>query len=537
MSASSVSFQDLVFEIACFEPTVGTVVSYSSLISDVYLFFFEDLVLADRETKRLNMLAAWKCFVDNSTFTADDFSDYWDSSIEELGLADDRLIMIEETVRLGFTKEDIISYCYGSYLTDLTFTDQGSVNVSPALLNQWVIDNSDDFIDLFVPTPNKHMYKHSYASTRLVNPNFHLKNTSDDENYPYQSCEFAPPAPILSRSSGWGSHGWNGVYLLSFYIGPSGEYYGQVYYHFYATKSGKYIYMHCDQYYLSDNSLYCVESPKEIDLDSFSYYAFTYFGKGDTPKVFSYGDVSFYLSQSDMAFWGNGDGRSPGISISRYFSNAMRSSVLSDTTQYNLRNLRLDSDFIPWASGGGCDWGYLLSDEPFTLYCNQDPVDLTPIPDDYTITVTGGDDIYDYILIDPDTGDSSTIGDYIINNYSFTINNPSTDDPSGGGSSGGTVSGDVIVGGTVTVSGDINIKSDPIDINVNVNGGGSSGSSAEGVQFDEDVSLNNYYDWMNEQTTGFSGFMSEFLSWLPPPVITMLCAGFACVIIARFLGR
>ena len=94
------------------------------------------------------------------------------------------------------------------------------------------------------------------------------------------------------------------------------------------------------------------------------------------------------------------------------------------------------------------------------------------------------------------------------------------------------------------VSGKIEIDTKPIDININVNGGGSGSSgsgdvssSPEGVEFDQDVSLNNYYGWMQEQTTGFSGFMKNFFFWLPEPIVIMLCAGFALVILARFLGR
>ena len=76
--------------------------------------------------------------------------------------------------------------------------------------------------------------------------------------------------------------------------------------------------------------------------------------------------------------------------------------------------------------------------------------------------------------------------------------------------------------GKIDVSGKIEIVS---------SGGGT------GAEFDQDLSLNNYYDWMQEQSTGFTGFMKEYLSWLPEDIVIMLCAGLALVILARFLGR
>lgn len=191
------------------------------------------------------------------------------------------------------------------------------------------------------------------------------------------------------------------------------------------------------------------------------------------------------------------------------------------------------------------DYGFVCSDTFFFPelggYTDIDP---EKIPSNTTVTITG-DTIGDYIYYDNKTGDTSTINEYITNNYTYITNNGSgTGESTGGGS--GSSSGDVNVGGNVNVSGNVSvggqigINTNPIDINVNVSGVGSGGagsSEASGVQFDEDVSLNNYYDWMNEQTSGFSGFMSQFFSWLPPEIVIMLCAGFACVILMRFLGR
>ena len=151
-------------------------------------------------------------------------------------------------------------------------------------------------------------------------------------------------------------------------------------------------------------------------------------------------------------------------------------------------------------------------------------------------TITG-DTIYDYGITNPDTGKSTTINNYINNNYTIPSDDVGGDDPSNPDSPGS--GGNVTVSGNVDVSGKIEIDTKPIDININVNG--DSGYSGTGevpaVKFDEDIGLKNYYDWMQDQTTGFSGFMGSFFSWLPGDIVLMLCAGFALVIVARFLGR
>ena len=204
---------------------------------------------------------------------------------------------------------------------------------------------------------------------------------------------------------------------------------------------------------------------------------------------------------------------------------------------YNLVN---SASFIPNTNDKD-DYGLIMSSEPFELYGSQTKIDYNKIPDNYTITING-DTIYDYDITNPDTGDHGTVNYYITNNYTLPENGSKDDTKDDSGS--GTVSGNVTVGGKVDVSGKIEIDTKPIDININVNGGGSGSSgsgdvssSPEGVEFDQDVSLNNYYGWMQEQTTGFSGFMKNFFSWLPEPIVIMLCAGFALVILARFLGR
>lgn len=518
VSASSVAFQDLVSEIVSLTPA-QTIAEYASVIYDVYLYFFEDGVMSDREIARLNIQAAWKTFTDNSSFTADEFSEYWDNCINDLGLADDRLILIEETVRLGFTKEQIIAYCYESDGDGISVSGTGDVQVTGSSFKKNVVSPWSDY---YKPMPTTTQYTWSYQT---------VDGTKVD-NHGQMPYTFKPYPPIYKYTSGnWGGKNWNSVYLLLFHKDDdSGIYYGKYYYHFYSSRVDDVAYLNIDEYTLLGNSLYYSTS---IEWKSFYPYI----------ALSSFGYLYYYKNLSDFYSDSNSSYCVPGLSYD------MLSGSLGTLVPESLKSLNNSSTFSPNTNLND-DWGFYLSSDPFQIFSEQTTIDFEKIPDNYTITING-DTIYDYSITNPDTGDTSTINEYVSNNYTYITNN--NGDDSGGSS--GTSSGDVNVGGNVTVSGDvsvggeisikadpidINVNTQPIDINVNVSGGGSSGfssSEAAGVQFDQDVSLNNYYDWMNEQTSGFSGFMSQFFSWLPPEIVIMLCAGFACVILARFLGR
>lgn len=526
VSASSVAFQDLVAEIVSLTPA-QTIAEYASVIYDVYLYFFEDGVMSDREIARLNIQAAWKTFTDNSSFTADEFSEYWDNCINDLGLADDRLILIEETVRLGFTKEQIIAYCYESDGDGISVSGTGDVQVTGSSFKKNVVSPWSDY---YKPMPTTTQYTWSYQTSE-----------STSTSFPYKLSQAAPL--YMSANGSWGKKNWDSVYLLPFVTDDYysfNTFYSKYYYHLYSTKeSGDSTpVFHIDVYFLDTGEL------KESNNTSWNASSYPYIGfnskfSGDFYNIHLYSDYADYMSDNVSTALYSVQGGSVGNFIATDYSDS----------SCTIDSLRRSVSFTPNTDEND-DWGFYLSSEPFELFVNQTSIDFDKIPDNYTITING-DTIYDYSITNPDTGDTSTINEYVTNNYTYITNNNGENS----GSSSGTSSGDVNVGGNVTVSGDVNvggeisIKSDPIDINVNtqpidinfnVSGGGSSGSGsseASGVQFDEDVSLNNYYDWMNEQTSGFSGFMSQFFSWLPADIVVLLCAGFACVILARFLGR
>ncbi len=343
---------------------------------------------------------------------------------------------------------------------------------------------------------------------------------------------FVPGAPVYSDARSWGNKVWDDFYIMPFFTDDDlCPYYGQYYYRCYTTKEDQSVIFHFDQYFLADNSLF---REFKTNWKAAEYPFIGLLCSGGGYQLYAYSSRVNYFSDNryfDTKYSFQSLEHDGGFVSLRSYNN---------TGDKLLKDLVSITSFTPNTNKSD-DWGFICSSEPFELFANQTKIDYEKIPDNYTITING-DTIYDYDITNPDTGEHGTVNYYITNNYTLPENGSKDDSKDDSGS--GTVSGNVTVGGKVDVSGKIEIDTKPIDININVNGGGSGSSgsgdvssSPEGVEFDQDVSLNNYYDWMQEQTTGFSGFMKNFFSWLPDPIVIMLCAGFALVILARFLGR
>lgn len=394
-----------------------------------------------------------------------------------------------------------------------------ATEIKPELPVSTVKQINDYWSEYYKPHENASQYIWSYQSTG---------STSES---PY-SMVCNPPIYMDSNGS-WGKKNWDSVYLLGFYTDNDlsyGTLYTTNYIHIYVSSddSGK-KYVIADIYDVDKGEL---KVSHKNSWDPVSYpYITAYFNS------FCYDDRSINLikQRSYSDYLGNVNNwlLRDAVQLGKFLS-------LDFSTTSAIDNLLKSVSFTP-NSDKNDDYGFVLSNEPFVLFKSQTKIDYNQIPDNYTITING-DTIYDYDITNPDTGDHGTVNYYITNNYTLPENG--SKDDTKGDSGSGTVSGNVTVGGKVDVSGKIEIDTKPIDININVNGGGSGSSgsgdvssSPEGVEFDQDVSLNNYYGWMQEQTTGFSGFMKNFFSWLPEPIVIMLCAGFALVILARFLGR
>lgn len=373
------------------------------------------------------------------------------------------------------------------------FTYSGKLlDTPPEVSAKWLKEHAQDYNNRYKPMPNEDQYILSYQNSK-------------SNKYGTDSKLFAENVPVYEYTSGtWGGKRWNEVYVLLFFYNDDdsrGYFFGDNYTHYYSSKEDdSTVMIHQDMYYLKDNSM---KDEKSVvwDISTYPYLGCALSG-----------------SSLDLVAYPSSDGLFLGYNGT---SNRTRLSYGNDYMIYSLDNVNVNlSALISYASANftpatntADDWGYIVSNKPFVNMLNQTAIDFDKIPDNYVITISG-DTIYNYPITNPDTGDSTNITNYVTNNYTIPDK-----EPSGGGDSGGS-SG--TVSGKIDVSGKIEIVS---------SGGGT------GAEFDQDLSLNNYYDWLQEQSTGFTGFMKEYLSWLPEDIVIMLCAGLALVILARFLGR
>ena len=242
----------------------------------------------------------------------------------------------------------------------------------------------------------------------------------------------------------------------------------------------------------------------------------------------SYSELGQYLANSSsysvsMAYF-------PYASFAKYFfkstslADLRENILLSNSRQFwgivssycsGISNLPVDN--VP------CDWGFIYSDQKFTMDGFGADIDTTKIPDNYYITVNG-DTIYDYSITNPETGQSSTINEFMTNNYTYITNNS-------GGDSSGTTGGNVTVGGNVNVSGKVDIGG-KVDINVNVSGAGDSGGDPPEIGGVDDL-----VDYLPEKSPAINEYLKIFFDTLPPELLGLILAGVATAIIILIFRR
>lgn len=169
------------------------------------------------------------------------------------------------------------------------------------------------------------------------------------------------------------------------------------------------------------------------------------------------------------------------------------------------------------------DIGYLVSNEPIEIKVNSTGIDEDQIGLDMTITFDG-DTINDYTITNS-TGDSTTLNEYVTNNYTINVN-------TGGSSGSGTASGNVTVGGNVGVSGEIGVGGN-VDINVNV----STENKPSDPFVPVEVDVDNWIEHIPEQGASAFNLVSRFFQFLPPVLFNLLCMGVVVAIILRIWGR
>lgn len=366
--------------------------------------------------------------------------------------------------------------------------------IKPEVSAKWLKEHAQDYNTRYMPMPNEEQYIISWQN-------------STSNKYGTDSKLFAENVPVYEYTSGtWGGKRWNEVYVLPFLYNDDdsrGYFFGEYYSHFYSIKEDSTLTIHQDVYDYKENLIkdnYC--SSVVWDIATYPYLGCALVGQSMT--------LIGYTSSSGLFLGWNGT------------SNRTRLTYTNDYMIYSLEtsNLNLSSlisyaspNFTP-ATNTADDWGYIVSNKPFENMLNQTAIDFDKIPDNYVITISG-DTIYNYPITNPDTGDSTTITNYVSNTYNFPSG--SGDDDSGSGSSG-----TIIVDGKVDVGG-------KVDINVNVS---TSGSGAG-----DGADLTGYLDKLPEQSETMNDYFSTFFSFLPPEFLTLMISGIAVAILCRVLGR
>ena len=366
-----------------------------------------------------------------------------------------------------------------------------------------------DYNSRYSPMDNPEQFIWSYNSDNSVT------KTKKDRS---QSFYFFPQVPVYAGTSGtWGNQKWTDFYLIGFAIDDtSGVYYGKYYVHVYTKNENGSVSLITDYYSLSDGSLYQTRKGT-WDIGNYPYLSMHY---ASGSSMFSFRG---YKSASD--YYGDVTPSWKTI-VTSNVAMPLSASDNSGTLEFT-KYVALPS-FTPDTNKSD-DYGFICSSKQFELFANQTGIDFQKIPDNYIITING-DTIYNYPITDPSTGNSTTINNLIINNY-IIPGYPEAPDPDGPITSG------VKVSGNVKVDGEINIKADPIDINVNVNSG-SNGNAGNFIDPGTvDTNLDHYLEQVPELSKGFVDYLKDFLAWLPPEIYGLIILGLIVVVWCRLAGR
>lgn len=376
-----------------------------------------------------------------------------------------------------------------------------------------------DYNSRYMPMDNPEQFIWSYNSDNSVT------KTKQDRS---QRFYFFPQVPVYAGSSGtWGNQKWTDFYLIGFAIDDiSGVYYGKYYVHVYTKNENGSVSLITDYYSLSDGSLYQTKKGT-WDIGNYPYLSMHY---ASGSSMFS-----FRGYKSASAYYGDVTSSWKTI-VTSNVAMPLSASDNSGTLEFT-KYVALPS-FTPDTNKSD-DYGFICSSKQFELFANQTGIDFQKIPDNYIITING-DTIYNYPITDPSTGNSTTINKFIINNYiipgKIDIDEP-IDPPYIREDPNVILSGNVKVDGEINIKADpIQIKTDPIDINVNVNqGGGSGGSGSSGTS--EHVDISGYLDTLPEQSQTLTDYLKIFFDFLPPQLLAVLLGGIGAAVLCRVLGR
>lgn len=507
---------------------ISTVLEFASTCSDVYSNIIEPLVSAEPGgLRQAKYICAWMDIIDKYNLSETDFRAYYTeiaTNGEYSALGSDEYntwLFITETAANGVSLDAICELAFrGTGKTDYTINHNADDNNKFQITGKAFKDVVADYNSRYSPMDNPEQFIWSYNSDNSVT------KTKQDRS---QRFYFFPQVPVYAGSSGtWGNQKWTDFYLIGFAIDDiSGVYYGKYYVHVYTKNENGSVSLITDYYSLSDGSLYQTKKGT-WDIGNYPYLSMHY---ATGSSMFS-----FRGYKSASAYYGDVTSSWKTI-VTSNVAMPLSASDNSGTLEFT-KYVALPS-FTPDTNKSD-DYGFICSSKPFELFANQTGIDFQKIPDNYIITING-DTIYNYPITDPSTGNSSTINNLIINNYiipgKIDIDEP-IDPPYIREDPNVILSGNVEVNGNINISADpIQIKTDPIDINVNVNSG-SNGNAGNFIDPGTvDTNLDHYLEQVPELSKGFVDYLKDFLAWLPPDIYGLIILGLIVVVWCRLAGR
>lgn len=506
---------------------ISTLLEFASTCSEVYSGIVQPLISAEPGALRqAKYICAWMDIIDKYNLSEEDFKAYYTeiaTNGEYSALGSDEYntwLFITETAANGVSLDAICELAFrGTGKTDYTINPSAEGNNKFQITGKALKEIAADYNSRYMPMDNPKQFIWSYNSDNSVT------KTKQDRS---QRFYFFPQVPVYAGSSGtWGNQKWTDFYLIAFAIDDiSGVYYGKYYVHVYTTNENGSVSLITDYYSLSDGSLYQTKKGT-WDIGNYPYLSMHY---ATGSSMFS-----FRGYKSASAYYGDVTSSWKTI-VTSNVAMPLSASDNSGTLEFT-KYVALPS-FTPDTNKSD-DYGFICSSKPFELFANQTGIDFQKIPDNYIITING-DTIYNYPITDPSTGNSSTINNLIINNYiipgKIDIDEP-IDPPYIREDPNVILSGNVKVDGEINIKADpIQIKTDPIDINVNVNqGGGSGGSGSSGTS--EHVDISGYLDTLPEQSQTLTDYLKIFFDFLPPQLLAVLLGGIGAAVLCRVLGR
>ncbi len=272
---------------------------------------------------------------------------------------------------------------------------------------------------------------------RRLNDQYGIKNAKEyisirtDKRWDYSKSQGRGPISFFEEGEYCGQTNWLDCYILPFYFDGSQYWFGLMERYYSQTvetdDSGNHIYMDVNVFSVIDDTISYTARIVDTDKNVVDFANYRYM------ELFCSATSSTFLFGRMYDTYSNYIGKSSGKYTYAHFSSYDTSKLNSLYRVYSescLRNSGFDEykDFATvyayaYSNNSnyvdGLDVGYFISDEPIEMGLNWTGIDPEKINPDTFITMEG-DTIYDNSITNYE-GDTTTINEYINNNYNFDI--------------------------------------------------------------------------------------------------------------------